>query len=99
MPLDWKDMLFSEQAEAVLGLFELTPSEREEIQSEWSEELFEVDKVVFHGNARHILDGRNDALLALQTLCEKRVQERGEILDRRAEMRKRMIDGNSDSLS
>lgn len=105
MPLAWRDLFFEQQAEAVLELFELSPSEKERIQAEWSEELFEIDKTVFHGmvegrpDAKHIIDGRNSALLTLQTLCEQHVTARGGIRDKRAEMRKRMNDGDSNGFS
>ena len=89
MPLAWQDLLFEEQSEAVLDLFELSPAERDGIQTEWSEELFEVDKVVFQGDEKRILDGRNSALLTLQTLCEQYVTARGGIRDERAERRRR----------
>lgn len=79
MPLAWQDMFFEQQAEAVLNLFELTPAEQEDVQAEWSDEMFEIDKTVFHGNVKHIIDGRKSALLTLQTLCERRVTERSGI--------------------
>lgn len=92
MPLDWDDLFFEEQAERILDLFEFEEEEKDAIKTKWSGQVFEIDRPIYRGSERYIMDGRKEALSALQTICEEYVRDRSGVLDRRAERRQQRIE-------
>lgn len=86
MPKRWLNVFFEDNASAVADMYNLTPEERQAVFAEWSEETFEIDLVVYRNGEKHILEGRNSALAALQKLCQKQIMSRTGVGDRSREL-------------
>ena len=84
--MTWLNVFFEENAQRVADMYELTPEERQVVFEEWSEDMFETDMVVYLDGEKHILEGRNSALAALQKLCLKQVVSRTGVRDRSREL-------------
>ena len=86
MVLKWDDVFFEERAEEILDILMATDEEREAILDEWSQEMFELDQIVYRGNEKYILDGREGALSTLQRIAKRHVLKRIGVQDRSLEL-------------
>jgi hypothetical protein len=86
MPLPWDDFFFEDQAELILDNFLLTEEEKVKARATWAKETFEYDKIVYLNGDRVILEGRDSALAALQTICTHLIMDRVDISDRRGDL-------------
>ena len=86
MPLKSDDVFFVDDAEIVLSNLELTEEEKKEVMLEWSEEMFEIDLIVYLNGKKAILEGRNSALAALQTIGQRYVMAKSGVKDRRGDL-------------
>ena len=101
MPLKSDDVFFVDDAEIVLSNLELTEEEKKEVMLEWSEEMFEIDLIVYLNGKKAILEGRNSALAALQTIGQRYVMAKSGVKDRRGDLlaaRSKLNHGNTDRI-
>lgn len=74
MTLSQRDVFLLEEARVVLSNFpELTDQEKQECVNVWADDVYESDLIVYRNGKKAILEGRNSALAALQTICRERV--------------------------
>ena len=86
MSLKSDDIFLVDEAEVILSNFELTEEEKTEAMREWSEDMFEIDLIVYRNGKKTILEGRNSALAALQTICQRYVMAKSGVKDRRGDL-------------
>jgi hypothetical protein len=77
MTLSQRDIFLEHEARIVLGNFDLSDEDKAEVLHEWAEDYFENDLIVYRNGKKAILEGRNSALSALQSLCTQKVLAKG----------------------
>ena len=75
MTLKSDDVFLEYEVKIILANFGLNPEDNAAVLKEWSEEMFETDLVVYRNGKKAILEGRDSALAALQTICTRKVME------------------------
>jgi hypothetical protein len=77
--LDERDVFLENEARIVLSNYGLSNEDAIDVMREWSEEVFENDLIVYRNGKKAILEGRNSAIAALQTICTRKVMERANV--------------------